>query len=240
MQRQKPQAIPSDVQAVAKALRKKEGGADEALRLVEHLPDKDALELLESARLVRPRRIKPFLVTGATCWILGHLLEFYRILTHQKWEMSIQFLVFLLKGLPLLCLGILGLNPDIFQNNLKAAIAHRVHNISDTNALDYLLRYIAKNPKTHDSGEACWASAMRLLARISDTEARALSPEARIFLHQLVIGKTLSPTLATDYDKIAAMLALAAVKDQATYQLIRSKLTHPSLREVAQSILEDW
>jgi hypothetical protein len=61
MQRQKQQSISPDVQAVAKALGKKEGGADEALRLVEHLPNKEALELLVAGAACGQQRLTLFI-----------------------------------------------------------------------------------------------------------------------------------------------------------------------------------
>ncbi|WP_309710252.1 hypothetical protein [Armatimonas sp.] len=76
MQRQQSQAISPDVQAVAKALRKKEGGADEALRLVEHLPDKEALDLLVTSAAFGQKRLVLFtlfflglLFLSAVAWI---------------------------------------------------------------------------------------------------------------------------------------------------------------------------
>ncbi len=247
MQRQKQTAISPDIQAVAKALRKKEGGADEALRLIEHLPDKEALDLLVAGATHSQQRPAPFaivlillfgglLLLSAFAWI-GLLFG-----TISRSQLSFQKQVILI--LLLICPPLLVFLLSAFQpredKNLEVAISEYVPHIQQIAAVEPLLRYLTRPFLHTDTKQKCWEAVRPLLSRFSDEEARALSQESCDFLRQLVAtGDKRLPTLSSS-DKIAVLLVLAARREESTRKLLEAQRVYPALREAAQSILEEW
>jgi hypothetical protein len=242
MQRQKQHALPPDIQAVAKALRKKEGGADEALRLVEHLQDKEALELLLEGARVSRQRFTPLLL------ILYALGSFFMLSA-----IADKFLFWDLSGKQPVLLSILSMSLMIVASSLgfgkyrtcedrnrDQAISQHARNIRHTNALDSLLRYCAQPFIPQELRENCWKTIALLLPKIPDDEAQALSSEARAFLHDTIEETRPHLPNSSAGDKIAALLVLASVKDEKTKRLMENQLVRPALKAAAESILEDW
>lgn len=243
MQRQKPPAIPSDVQAVAKALRKKEGGADEALRLVEHLPDKEALELLFGGAAYGQQRLIAFnlLLLGL---LLLSVFAWISLLfgTISRSHLSFQRQVILI--LLLFCPPLLALLGTLFQpreeKNLDAVLSEYVPRVQQTTTVETLLRYLSRPLIPADTKQRCWAAVLPLLSRFSDEEACALSPESCDFLHRLVATRDKRLSSLSNSDKISILLVLAARREESTRKLLEAQRVYPALREAAQSILEDW
>lgn len=242
MQRQKQQAISPDVEAVAKALRKREGGADEALRLIEHLPDKDALELLlEGARVSRQR----FTPTITLLRALGVFLIYSAISERFLfwWLVGKQAVVLLFLGVPPIMVAFsldAGKYRTLEDRNRDQAISQHAKNIRQTNALDSLLSYCAHPFIPQEVREACWKTIAPLLPKISEDEARVLSSKARSFLRDIIEETRPNLPKSSSSDKIAALLVLATVKEEKTKKFIQEQLVRNYLRDAAQSILDDW
>lgn len=242
-QRQRPQAIPADVQAVAKALRKKEGGVDEALRLVEHLQDKEALELLISGATVGQQRQNRFILVIGGLLLLS-VFAWMDLLFGTISRKHLSFEKQVIRILLLFCPMLLAVLCTLFQpreeKNLEAALSEYVSQVQQTNAVEPLLRYLTRPFLETETRRKCWEAVRPLLARFSDDEARALSPESCAFLHLLIApGDKRLPALSSS-DKIAVLLVLAARREESTQHLLEAQRAYPALREAAQSILDDW
>lgn len=143
MQRQKQTAISPDVQAVAKALRKREGGADEALRLVEHLPDKDALELLLEGAQVSRRRFTPLIVVlcGFSAFLMLSALSDRFLYWRLTAKQAVLLMIAAMPPVPIACRIAFGTYQTREDRNVDQAISQKVRTIRQTSALDALLRY---------------------------------------------------------------------------------------------------
>ena len=246
--RHQKQAIAPDVQAVARALRKK-NGADEALRLIEHLPDKDALDLLVAGLTCSQQHLTPFamflilflggpLLLSAVAWI-GVL---FGTISWSQLSFQKQGTLILLLFYPLLL--VLFLDSRRFQlreeKNFEAAMNEYAPQVQQIAAVDPLLRYLTQPFLHTDTRRKCWEAVRPLIPRFSDQEARSLSHESCDFLRRLVAtgDKNLPPLSSSD--KIAILLVLAARREESTRHLIETQRVYPALREVAKSILDDW
>jgi hypothetical protein len=243
MQRQKPQAISPDIQAIAKALRKKEGGADEALRLVEHLQDKDALELLITGAELDLKRLTPFLffVFGLVFLsVIAWVGLLFVTISRRHLSFDNQVALLLLMFCPMFLAFLLSqLFPQVGKN-LEAALSEYVPQVHQATAVEPLLHYLNRPFLSTEIRRKCWEAVRPLLSRFSDDEARALSPESCDFLHRLVAtGDKRLPALSSS-DKIAVLLVLAARREDRTRHLLEAQRAYPDLREAAQNILEEW
>ncbi len=239
---QKQQTLSPDVEAVARALRKKKVGADEALRLVEHLPDKEALELLLEGAQVSRRRFTPLVVI--LCAFSAFLMLSSLSDRFLHWRLTAkQAVLLMIAAIP----PVLNACRIAFRTyraredrNVDQAISQKVRTIRQTSALDALLRYCAHPFILPEARVACWTTIVHLLPKTTEGEARTLSAEARSFLHDIIEEKRLNLPQSSPCDKIAVLLVLASVKEEKTKRLVQAQLARPGLRDAAQSILDDW
>lgn len=242
MQRQKQQAISPDVQAVAKALAEKDG-VEEALRLIEGLPDKDALDLLIAGSTISQYRraigILRLLVFVETLTVLTVLFcQILHLLTPQGFFLMI-FGTVAFPFLVAILFSEHSLRPRAIKNG-EEAVARYSTQIQQTDAVEALLQFSQKETTGAQTKLACWRTLSRLLPRLDEKSARALPEKSRIYLFSLL--KEIRPELPqlSKEEKISVLLILATQKDSRTKRLMQNQLARPALREAAQSILDDW
>jgi hypothetical protein len=236
------QTVAPEIQVVARALAK-EAGVEEALRLVEGLPDKDALELLIAGSQVYLNRTSTILLL--LCLILSPLAMLTLILfqvLHLLMPQMILTTIILITILPcLLALIVMqrSLRPRVARNG-EEAVARYAAQVQQIDAVEILLALSQKDTAGEQTRLACWKALSCLLPRISDEQAKALSFESRSYLFTLVSGHNPSfPSLSSN-EKVHVMIVLAAHKDTNTKEFIADQLVRPALKAAAQSILEDW
>ncbi|MBB6049205.1 hypothetical protein [Armatimonas rosea] len=236
------QAVAPEIRVVARTLAK-EAGVEEALRLVEGLPDKDALELLIAGSQVHLNRTSTILLL--LCLILSPLAMLALILfqvLHLLVPQMIVTTIVLITILPCLLAVILtqrSLRPRAARNG-EEAIARYAAQVQQIDTVEILLALSQQDTASEQTRLACWKALSSLLPRIPDEQARALSFESRSYLFTLVSGHNPSfPSLSSN-EKIHVMIVLAAHKDTTTKEFIADQLVRPALKAAAQSILEDW
>lgn len=226
---------------VREALRASDG-ASAALRQVENLPDREALEALVGEPWALSRLSQAVFGVSAVLTLLAWLgLVFVKLWLGRGWVGLQIVLILTMFGAPLLAiiLGYSLIERRQEQKNQERAISQYAAQLQQTEALEPLLCYLAQPSLAGATRERCWAAARRLLSRLPENQARVLSTDVRQVLVALLEGKLLTPAQVNDYDKSAILLALSAHRDKKTGTLLRQLSTHPSLGEVAQSLLDE-
>ena len=217
--------------------------ADDVFRLLEHLPEREALEQLEQAGQVINRRFLPAGIGIFCFWLVIVAADFYVVATRIPWPFEIITGLLILRILPSLSFLIWLRNYKVRRWNLIGkALVRLTGQITCTDALDVLLRFTAslRLKEYQEIKQNCWNVAARLLPRLSPAEAQALSSTTREFLMSLLKGSSTNLRPLKDKETIAVLLVLSAVKDKKMKNLIEKQIAHPTLREAAQSILDDW
>jgi hypothetical protein len=237
------QAIRPEVEIIARALRRK-NSADEVLRLIEHLPDKDALELLEKTNeyVSKPHWLSN--VLSIMLYFLGTGIIVFRQNINFVTDIFIYIAFSLL--IILKCLNMYSIYRNEFfisGKTLRSVVLRLNENINSSNAVDPLLRFAAYFKITQvNNSLVCWKKALSLLPKMSDDEAKALSPTARNFLIDLINGTNSDAHNLSERNRLAAILVLSPVKDAQTKKIIEKQRKSPiqSIREMAEHILEGW
>lgn len=221
--------------AVTRAL-KKRGGADEALRLVEHLPNRVALELLLGKPPLSAKQ-KQGMFVGVS-YLCSVIFIVIMCVAPSPTGFAITFGMMFL---PLVLNAWFTFAPILsrVERARTQALTLYLDRVYETDAVDALLQVCTRETTSAKTYSACLNVLKRLLPRLPESEAKALSPLARAFLIRTLEQYTVEHPILTLADASAMLLVLSASPDRRFRKLLRRLRKRPIFRELAEHLLTE-